>query len=117
MPAGLKLEIRTTPGIDVAAATAAANADIRNRMEWGAHYITAITDAIHLVAQCIADEALSGEPQHWQPWLDEYVVLGQMRDRCLISFDQEQARLAELRAAAAARTEQCIAAGCTGRHP
>jgi myo-inositol-hexaphosphate 3-phosphohydrolase len=87
--------------IDIAAATQDANRRVRVRMDYGRSYLMAITDERNVVAQCIADEALRGQA-HYHPWLAEYVVLCQMRDRQMARFAQDEAerrQRAELRKA------------------
>jgi hypothetical protein len=101
--------------MDVANATAAANAEVRSRMQWKRSYLQAIQESIKIVAELIADEGVRGHT-HYAPWLAEYTVLCQMRHRHLCAWDQEQARRIALADAAKTRREQCEAAGCTGRH-
>lgn len=93
----------------------AANATVREYMSDGSEptYIGAIERARFILAACIADEALEGEPEHWQPWLDEYAALNRMRERALASFRQEfAAEQARRRAARAALGAEHDPAGC-----
>lgn len=100
--------------IDMAAAAARVNANMERRMHPGTVerlgvqivWARELRAEIHILAECIADEALRGE-EHYTLWLDEYRAACQMRTRNLAAFDQEQARR---------RAERHEAAGCTGAH-